>query len=256
MLKLDPHERFTIDDCLQSSVFETDRLRNRNSTPVPKSRRRQPLSDTDSGCADQSERRSSVFCDIKDTELSQHDDCYATITSQKKTDNAFQLNNESNYANGTTSESTFLYLKNSAVPDVSTRPVKHDTPFLTSTRERVGDTKESSCDSDSSKPGFDTLDKVDMSQNSSNIDRCLGEAASNKYLKKTITSKQPFSDLSNNKSSVYETSFLLGPNPADKSSQKDISIPSTNVKTQTANHASSSQQTRLLEHDKKNNKVA
>lgn len=260
MLKLDPHERFTIDDCLQNSVFETDRLRNRNSTPVPKSRRCQPLSVADGCHADPSERRNSVFCDIKDAELSQHDDCYAIVTSQQN--NAVRLNNESNYVNGTKSESsTSLTLRNSSVPDVFAKPVKHDIHFLPSTREHVGDTKESNCDLDSSKPGFITLEKVDTSQNSSNnVDGCSSKgetvAASNKYLRKMNTYKQPLSDFSDSKSSVYETSFLLGTNAADRSSQKDVSVPAANVKNQAVNYVSSTQPTRLLEHDKKNNKVA
>lgn len=250
MLKPDPHERFTIGDCLQSPVFETDRLRNRNSTPVPRGRRRQPLNVTDDRYDNQSEQRNSVLCDKMDTEVRQLDDCDTIVTSQQN-NYAIRLNNES--SSGTTFEITPLPLKSAAVPDVSTKPTKRDAPFITSTGEHVGDSKKSNGDSDSLKPGFAALDKFDTSRDVSNIDECSGEvemvAVSNKYLKKSNTSKQPFHDLSENKSTVYETSFVLGPNATDKS------VPATNAKNQTVNYVLSTQQTRLQDQDKKNNKV-
>lgn len=251
-LRLVSNERFTIEDCLEHASFETDRLRYRSFTPVPKSRYHQVIkAPNDNKLTGTNASTENNFSIVK------------MKTTEATTGNGDSLVSGStvNYYNNTVkgiigppSEGvSILPLENIAYDNIP-KQVTQQSAASTSRDRNVEIILTANSDSNS-KPAIVAIVKPEnvasvtdgggISENSA--DEETGHARRQKYLKKSsVKVSAPDSD---RKSSVYETSLILGQNAVKKLGHKDA--PSSVNSQILLNDINSVQQNKSSGHERK-----
>lgn len=206
-LRLDPHERYTIDNCLEHAVFETDRLRNQNRIPVRPNRKRQPTSSSS-----RSERRVST---VSNAQTFEHD--LDTQYNDKKyvgTNDAHK--NDIKSDDVVTSHSRDEHSSNSC------------SKFLNTVIENVNSLNmdSMSSESDSSSKTMSLFDsdinsgKV-VAPSASDLDEIEVKVVPNKYLKKANTLKQPSLGQDRKANFAHDSSTENIQNEIEEASEKE-----------------------------------